>query len=191
MRHLTECVSVLSAAKGRKPGQKVEPVKLSEVHSRLLEAALDPKAHLGDRLHPFLHVRARRDAGDLFVVPLVDGGSDSLATRLKVPDDVDALLVTWSPTEKKRSPKEAPSFMFVTDERDWRLVIVLSYTASASPGEQTVMGYELEMQRLGFFSGQVSALITSTGSLERVATKDVYPSPPSQTLAASGRGRVG
>jgi hypothetical protein len=146
------------------------PTVLPEAHERVLGLLLDQRTGLGRNFYPFLHVRAVRDVGELVVVPLV--GTD-IPCRLGISSECAVLC--WSPTTSRRKGGEAPTFMYVTDARDWKACSVMTYSARHMPDRQQLAPYELEMERSGFFSGRVSAVIASTGQLVRVATAEVYP----------------
>jgi len=169
-RHTPECTSL-----------KRDPILLSAEHERILNLLLDPQSMLGDRIYPFLYARAQRDRGDLFIVPLIRDDPMSLRKRVNLTDSIDALLVTWSPTDNVRPLGTTPTFMYVIDETNWtQPVAVLSYGMDITPSSQHITWYELEMERLGFLSGLITALITADGNLQRVATKDVFPITPTE-----------
>jgi hypothetical protein len=155
---------------------------MSTEHARVLELAMrTPDSPLCTVLHPFLLVRAKRQHGELFVVPLVDRHDEGLARRMSVDDGVDALVITWSPTTGQRTPETARSFMYVLDERDWTRCAVQRYGVTVRD-LGAIAAYEGEMQQQGVFTGIVSTLVRSDGTLTKVATKDVWPAP---TLAAA------
>jgi hypothetical protein len=152
---------------------------------RVLELAMrTPDSPLCTVLHPFLLVRAKRQHGELFVVPLVDHGDDGLARRMGVENGVDALVITWSPTTAQRTPETARSFMYVLDERDWRRCAVLRYGVTVRD-LGAVAAYEAEMQQQGVFTGVVSTLVCSDGTLTKIATQDVWPTTAADTTTRS------
>lgn len=148
------------------------PITIPEEYNRILQLLLDTTTDMGDRVGTFLHVKATRDTGNLFVVPLVSQEVGSIRSKFDVSPELDAVILTWSPVNKQEV--QISSFMYVLDEKDWKRSVLLSFGIHKTPTDQTRMRFELEMERLGFLSGTISALITSNGGLSRVATKDVF-----------------
>jgi hypothetical protein len=151
---------------------------LPQAHQRLLDLLRDASTPLGAVAYPVLCARAERTTGDVFFVPLVSRRDPRcLAERLELARDLDALIVTWSPSDTRREVGAPPTILLVLDERDWKKSAVLDYSLGDTADRSAGMLAELELEQQGFFTGLISLVLTGDGVRQRVKTEDVCPQP--------------
>ena len=140
-----------------------------------LSKFLDPQGPFAKTSYFFLLTRIARRDGGMFVVPLLDRGTNSIARRMGL-GTLDAYVVTWAPSTTQRGITQAPYFMYVLDEKCWTNCITPTIGSTRPPQAEEVSVIETEMYAQGFLTGASSAILVSDGSIRVVNTKDVYPS---------------